>query len=108
MFAAIFNLRAEPVDAQQVLGGPGSPSGAPTGQMDCETLGRAVFMCSNANAPDVAGEEYAIHALGGRYWIAGRVRLDARPELRARLDATGSTSAASFTSGWEPTCWIDG
>ena len=94
MFAAIFNLRAEPVDAQQVLGGPGSPSGAPTGQMDCETLGRAVFMCSNANAPDVAGEEYAIHALGGRYWIAGRVRLDARPELRARLDATGSTSAA--------------
>ena len=95
LFAAVFNLRAEPVDAQQFRDGHGTPPGATTERMDLKVLGRAVFMYSNANAPDVAGEEYAIHSLGGRYWIAGRVRLDARSELRARLDGTGGTGEAT-------------
>ena len=94
MIAAIFNLRAEPVGAQQLRDGHGGLPGAATGHVDVKTLGRVALMCSNANAPDVAGEEYAIHSLGGRYWIAGRVRLDARPELRARLDGTGGIGEA--------------
>lgn len=94
MFAAIFNQHAEPVETQQIRDGGRSLPGAAAGHVEVTNLGRVALMCSNANTPDVAGEEYAIHALGGRYWIAGRVRLDARPELRVRLDGADGTDEA--------------
>lgn len=53
-----------------------------------ETFGsgrRAAIVHSNIAAYGVTGEPCTTLALGGRYWIAGRVRLNARGALRARL-----------------------
>lgn len=79
MFAAIFNLHAEPIDVRQ-LG-----EGADTRLFG--DAGRAAFVCSAEDPAGLPEEQCAIHSLGGRYWIVGRIRLDARRELRARLAA---------------------
>ena len=78
MFAAIFNLQAEPVDT----------TAASAEGCWVETFGngcRAAIVHSNVAAYGAPGEPCATAALGGRYWIAGRVRLNARGALRARL-----------------------
>lgn len=83
MFAAVFNLHAEPIDAQQLrLGTSDNPDIKLFGDS-----GRAAFICSSANSSGTPGEKCAIHSLGDRYWIVGRIRLDARAELQARLAA---------------------
>ena len=79
MFAAVFNLRAEPIDLQ-CLGVAGDYS--------VEAFGggrRAAFVHSNAGPYSVQGEPCVAASLGNRYWIVGRVRLNARRELQARL-----------------------
>ncbi|WP_296328828.1 asparagine synthase-related protein [Reyranella sp.] len=72
MFAALLNIRDEPIDLRQL------PSGL-------EIVGRA------RRAALIAGPGSTSASLAGRYRIVGRFRLDARDELRARL----GTSAAS-------------
>ena len=82
MFAAVFTLPAEPIDAQQ-LGRT-----TPAADVDVKLLGdagRAAFLCSSAGSSGTAEEECAIHSLGGRYWIVGRIRLDGRRALQDRL-----------------------
>lgn len=79
MFAAVFNLHAESLDARQL----GDAS-------DVKLFGdarRAAFICSNAHLSGPPGEECVLHSLGGRYWIVGRIRLDGRRELQTRLAA---------------------
>lgn len=81
MFASIFNLHAESIDARQLdVGTSDSPDIKLFGD-----AGRAAFICSGADSSGTPGERCAIHSLGGRYWIVGRIRLDGRRELQARL-----------------------
>lgn len=78
MFGAIFSLDGRPVDPR-----PFQAAGD-----DIEILGsarRVAFVCAKAGASLVAGEASGIRDLGGRYWIVGRIRLDARNELRSLL-----------------------
>ncbi len=91
MFAAVFNLRAEPIDVQRL----GVQRLGVAGDCSVETFGggrRAVFVHSNAGSYGVQGEPCMAASLGGRYWIVGRVRLNARRELQARL-AVGEGAA---------------
>ncbi len=79
MFAAIFNLRAEPIDVQRW---------GVAGDCHVETFGggrRAAFVHSNAGPYGVQGEPCVAASLGDRYWIVGRIRLNARRDLQARL-----------------------
>lgn len=77
MFAAIFNLHAEFLDVRQF--GDASDVKLFGG------AGRAAFVHSNAHSSVAPGETGAIHSLGDRYWIVGRIRLDGRRALQARL-----------------------
>lgn len=80
MFAAIFNVDGRPVDHRS-FGGTGH---------DVESLDRAghvAFVCSQAGSSSVTGEAIGIRGLGGQYRIVGRVRLDARDELRSLLSS---------------------
>ncbi len=78
MFAAIFNVDGRPVDHRR-FGAAGH---------DFESLDRAghvAFTCSKAGPFSAAGEAVGIRDLGGQYRLVGRVRLDARDELRSLL-----------------------
>ncbi|MDP2331897.1 MAG: asparagine synthase-related protein [Reyranella sp.] len=56
--------------------------------------GRVAFICSKPGPASAEAGATGIQSLGGRYWIAGRLRLDARGELRSLLsDRMGSWSA---------------
>lgn len=79
MFAAIFNLHAESLDVRQL--------GDASDVKLFGDAGRAAFVCSAADSSGIPGEKPVLHSLGGRYWIVGRIRLDARRELQARLAA---------------------
>lgn len=71
MFAVIANAHARPIDSR-LAGGP---------DHDVEIVGHArhvAIICSKAGPSGIA-------RLGGRYWIVGRIRLDAPDELKARL-----------------------
>ena len=88
MFAAIFNLHAEAIDGRQLRVATGGPPDGPAGVVNTKLFGnagRAAFICSNADPSGVPGESSALHSLGGRYWIVGRIRLDRRRELQTRL-----------------------
>jgi asparagine synthase (glutamine-hydrolysing) len=80
LFAAVLNFDGTPVDPQKLAG---------AGDF-VEIVGasrRVAFICSRPE-PEAAGEESCgIQSLGGRYWIVGRIRLDAGRELRSRLAA---------------------
>lgn len=78
MFAALLSIGQEPIDVRQ-LGG--EPSGL-------KVLGRA------RRAAFIAGPGSTFDSLDERYWIVGRLRLDAREELRARLGAVPTVSDA--------------
>jgi asparagine synthase (glutamine-hydrolysing) len=69
-------------------GAPVAPLLRSAADHDVEVVGdrrRAAFICSKpGSAPAEAGAT-GIQSLDGRYWIAGRIRLDARAELRALL-----------------------
>ncbi|MDP1837831.1 MAG: asparagine synthase-related protein [Reyranella sp.] len=79
MFAAVFNLHAESLDVHQL--------GDASDVKLFGDAGRAAFVCSTADSSGPPGEESVLHSLGGRYWIVGRIRLDAGRELQARLAA---------------------
>jgi len=79
LFAAVFNLHAESLDVRQL--------GDASDVKLFGDAGRAAFICSNADSSAAPGEAAVIHSLGGRYWIVGRIRLDGRRELQARLAA---------------------
>jgi len=80
VFAAIFNIDGRPVD-QRRFGTAGH---------DFESLhpaGNVAFACSKAGSHFAMGESIGIRGLGGQYRIVGRVRLDARDELRSQLSS---------------------
>lgn len=80
MFAAIFNVDGKPVDLRR-FGTVG---------YDFESLeqaGHVAFICSKAGCPSATGETIGIQRLGGQYRIVGRVRFDARHELRSLLSS---------------------
>ncbi len=80
MFAALFSTGPAPLDPRQFADGLG-PDGF-------EIVGHAgrVALC--------AGTGSARDSLNGRLWIVGRIRLDARDELLARLGAAPTASDA--------------
>ncbi len=78
VFAAIFNVDGAPVDHSR-FGVAG---------YDVESIDRAghvAFVCAKAGPFSARGEAVGIRGLGGLFRIVGRVRLDARDELRSRL-----------------------
>ena len=78
MFAAIFNVDGKPVD-QRRFGTSGH-------EFECLDRTRHVaFVCSQAGSHLATGEAGGIRSLGGQYRIVGRIRLDARDELRPLL-----------------------
>jgi asparagine synthase (glutamine-hydrolysing) len=88
LFAVIYDTSGRPVD-RQALSRAGltveSPTGAP----------QLVFIHSSETFD---GEWRGCASLQGKYWIAGRVRLDARRDLAARL-ADRRVEPASLTDG---------
>jgi asparagine synthase (glutamine-hydrolysing) len=74
VFAALLNVRDQPIDPRQL------PPGF-------EVVGRA------RRAAFLAGPGGTSATLAGRYWIAGRFRLDARDELRARLGPAAASAS---------------
>lgn len=74
VFAALLNARDEPIDPRRV------PAGF-------EIVGRARRAAFSAGARGTSA------TLAGRYWIAGRIRLDARDDLRARLGPAGASAS---------------
>jgi asparagine synthase (glutamine-hydrolysing) len=77
MFAALLNVRNEPIDLRQF----------PPGFEILGRSGRAAFG---------AGPDSASATLAGRYWILGRFRLDARDQLRARLGPSAASVSDSM------------
>jgi len=80
VFAAIFNVDGRPVDQRRF--------GA--ARLDIESPDRAghvAFVCSKADPHLATGESIGIRGLGAQYWMVGRVRLDARDELRSLLSS---------------------
>lgn len=78
MFAAIFNVDGRPVDQRRV--------GAAGHAFEClDRAGHVAFVCSQAGSHLATGEAIGIRDLGGQYRLVGRVRLDARDELRSLL-----------------------
>ena len=75
MFAALLSIGQEPIDARK---------------FGCEVLGRA------RRAAFIAGPGSTLDSLDERYWIVGRVRLDAGDELRTRLAAAPTASDAKL------------
>ncbi|SKA33342.1 asparagine synthase (glutamine-hydrolysing) [Enhydrobacter aerosaccus] len=56
------------------------------------SLGRArqaAFLCRSDDTSTIDGEACSIEAYAERFWIVGRVRLDGRSDLKARLAAQG-------------------
>ena len=74
VFAALLNIRDEPIGLRQL------PPGF-------EIVGRA------RRAAFSAGPDSMSASLAGRYWIVGRFRLDARDELRARLGPPAASAS---------------
>ena len=74
VFAALLNVRDEPIDLRQLSPG-------------FEIVGRARRAALNA------GPDSASASLAGRYWIVGRFRLDARDELRARHGPSAASAS---------------
>jgi asparagine synthase (glutamine-hydrolysing) len=52
-----------------------------------DPAGHVAFVCSKAASLPATGEAIGIRDIGGHYRLAGRVRLDARDELRALLSS---------------------
>ncbi len=90
MFAAIFNVDGRPVDHRR-FGAAGH---------DFESLDRAghvAFVCSKAGPFSATGEAIGIRNLGVQHRIVGRVRLDARDELRSLLSSPPPASLAEVS-----------
>lgn len=82
LFAAIFNDDGMPIDP--ALGA--EPLGASR---------HVAFLCASEGASRIAGEDCRVTALGEHLWVAGRIRLDGRADLVARLGAAGGGAVAS-------------
>jgi asparagine synthase (glutamine-hydrolysing) len=78
VFAAIFNVDGRPVDHSRFgVAGHDFESVDP--------VGSTAFLCSKTGPFLPTGEAIGIRRLGEQFRLVGRVRLDARDELRSRL-----------------------
>lgn len=82
MFAAILGIGRPPPDIPRSAGSREPARLTPVGRS-----GRIAFLC---------GQDGICESLGGRLWLTGRIRLDARDELQARL---GGVSADTSDGG---------
>lgn len=91
MFAAIYDIDAAPATLRQVLeeGVPGAGGEAVAIRVFGKQR-RGAFIAS-AGPSGIAGESCRLEELGGRFWLTGRVRLDARQELGQRLEGVPDT-----------------
>lgn len=80
MFAAIFNVDGRPVDHSRF-----AAAGHDFESLD--PVGHVAFGCSKAGSRLDSGEAIGIRGFGGQYRLVGRVRLDARAELRSLLSS---------------------
>jgi asparagine synthase (glutamine-hydrolysing) len=81
MFAALFNFEGQPVALPMLAESPGQ-------DVEVKVLGasrQAALIVVRPRAADGADERTGIESLGNRYWMVGRIRLDARDELQVRL-----------------------
>ena len=92
MFAAIVDLDRRPIDPAE-LGAPVVPSS----RQLCQPGGaRHVVLLRDRDASPMRDlETSAIEELGGRFWLVGRLRLDGRGELVARLDLPAGDDTVS-------------
>ncbi len=89
MFAAIYDTSGQPVDCRPLVAAGlavESPSGTP----------QLAFVHSSESFD---GEWRGCANLQSRYWIVGRIRLDARRELAARLAIPPAGTAPALTDG---------
>jgi asparagine synthase (glutamine-hydrolysing) len=83
LFAALFNFDGGP------LAVPPSVAGR-SGGLQFKVLGaarQAALLHEKSELDGQTGEESAIEVLADRYWIVGRIRLDAREQLTSRLSS---------------------
>ena len=80
MFGVIFNRDRRPVDPRSLVA-------AGLDVVVIEGSSHVALVCSKPGPLRALGEEAGIRELGGKYWLVGRVRLDARSELVSRLSA---------------------
>lgn len=85
MFAAVFNASGRPVD-RQALSGDDRIVQCPDG------AAHVAFVCSLPASATTNGEWRGLDSLHGRYWLAGRLRLDGRALLADRLGADPAAS----------------
>ena len=97
LFAAIFSVGGAPIDLPAALVGR---KGAPAGKFERPGgSDRVAFLCPDPAQPTVERDHCSMHVLGGRFWIVGRIRLDARRELVARLAHRIEEAAESLPDG---------
>ena len=90
VFAVVFNAdgrpiepRAFPDDARvQILGGKR----------------QVAFICGSSPSPAADADTCGVQTLGGRSWLVGRIRLDARRDLQAKLAGSIGDAEASSAS----------
>ena len=92
MFAAIVNLDRRPIELADLV----ASSPAPSRQL-CQPGGaRHVVLLRDADVSPMRDlETSAIEDLGGRFWLVGRLRLDGRGDLAARLDGPAGDGTVS-------------
>ena len=93
MFAALFDFDGQPVVLPRLGESPGQ-------HVDAKVLGasqQATLIVVRPQAGASDAERSGIESLGGRYWIVGRIRLDARHELQARLGPRVASEGATLS-----------
>ena len=81
MFAALLDFSGRPAEVPSAGAGPGH-------EVQVKVLGtsrQAVLLRAREPLSATSCEQSDIEGLAGRYWLVGRMRLDARDQLRARL-----------------------
>ncbi|HTR85273.1 MAG TPA: asparagine synthase-related protein [Reyranella sp.] len=86
MFAAILSTDGRPVDTRALAGPPG-----PALRIDIVGERRRVALIASTADAAIDGEFRSIERLGERFFLVGRLRLDARDELRGRLEGVDAT-----------------
>ncbi len=97
LFAAIFSVGGAPIDLPAASAGR---EGTPAGKFERPGgSDRVAFILPDSAQPAFEHDRCSMHALGGRFWIVGRIRLDARRELIARLGLRSDAAQEPFPDG---------
>ena len=93
LFAALFDFEGRPVEVASL-------GAAPSFDTQVKVLGasrQAALVCRLPPSVPGGDEQSGIEELADRYWIVGRMRLDARDQLQARLGTRLSTEGIAVS-----------